>query len=206
LFSAFVMAACFLQSSISLAQKKGAAFTTGKYRNLLKEAGYSKAEIDAKVEKAYYDVFEGPNRVYFETEDSLGYVSDLKNHDARSEGLSYGMMAAVQLNKKEVFDRIWRWTKKYAQHQTGAREGYFAWSINPKTLKRNSPGSASDGELYFVTSLLFASNRWGNKTGIDYSVINNIVYQAQYLADQPEVTDSELMQFNHQLQNFYKQV
>lgn len=48
--------------------------------------------------------------------------------------------------------------------------------------------------------------RLAYKTGIDYSVINNIVYQAQYLADQPEVTDVELMQFNHQLQNFYKHV
>jgi oligosaccharide reducing-end xylanase len=29
-------------------------------------------------------------------------------------------------------------------------------------------GPASDGELYFITSLIFASNRWGNDTGIDY--------------------------------------
>ena len=29
-------------------------------------------------------------------------------------------------------------------------------------------GPASDGELYFITSLLFASNRWGNDTGINY--------------------------------------
>lgn len=178
-----LMAACILQSSISLAQKKGAAFTTGKYRNLLKEAGYSKAAIDAKLEKAYYDVFEGPNRVYFETEDSLGYVSDVKNRDARSEGLSYGMMVAVQLNKKDVFDRIWRWTKKYSQHQSGAREAYFAWSINPKTLKRNSPGSASDGELYFVTSLLFASNRWGNNTGIDYYAEARRILDAMWKKD-----------------------
>jgi oligosaccharide reducing-end xylanase len=35
-------------------------------------------------------------------------------------------------------------------------------------MKQNSPGSASDGELYFVTDLLFASNRWGNNSGIDY--------------------------------------
>jgi oligosaccharide reducing-end xylanase len=35
-------------------------------------------------------------------------------------------------------------------------------------MKQNSPGSASDGELYFITDLLFASNRWGNNTGIDY--------------------------------------
>lgn len=144
------------------------AYPSGDYPNLLRKAGYSQAEIDAKVAKAYYDVFEGPTRVYFEVGDSMAYVSDVKNKDARSEGLSYGMMVAVQLNKKDVFDRIWRWTKKYTQHQDGPREGYFAWSINPQTMKRNSQGSASDGELYFVTSLLFAANRWGNETGIHY--------------------------------------
>jgi oligosaccharide reducing-end xylanase len=136
--------------------------------NLLLDAGYSQQAIDQKVAKAYYDVFEGPNRVYFTVGDTMAYVSDVKNHDARTEGLSYGMMVAVQLNKKEVFDRVWRWSKKYLQHQDGPRKGYFAWSINTETMKKNSEGSASDGELYFVTDLLFASNRWGNNTGIDY--------------------------------------
>lgn len=145
-----------------------AAAYSGSYRNILLEAGYNQAAIDAKLEKAYKDLFESPAGIYFEVGDSMGYVSDLKNHDARSEGLSYGMMVAVQLNKKEVFDRIWRWTKKYTQHQGGPREGYFAWSINPMTMKKNSEGSASDGELYFVTGLLFAANRWGNNTGINY--------------------------------------
>ncbi len=139
-----------------------------KYRNYFKEAGYREAAINKKISQAYTDIFEGPNRVYFEVGDSMAYVSDLKNHDARTEGLSYGMMIAVQLNKKSVFDRIWRWSKKYLQHQEGPREGYFAWSINPATMKKNSEGSASDGELYFITSLLFASNRWGNTTGINY--------------------------------------
>lgn len=138
------------------------------YRNLFKEAGYSQKDIDAKLTKAYYDVFEGPTRVYFQEGDSLGYVSDIKNKDARTEGMSYGMMVAVQLDKKEVFDCIWRWSVKYMQHQTGPREAYFAWSVNPETKKQNSPGSASDGELYYITSLLFASNRWGNDTGINY--------------------------------------
>lgn len=141
---------------------------SAKSRNLFKEVGYSQAEIDSKVEKAYKDLFEGPDRIYFEVGDSMGYVSDLKNHDARSEGLSYGMMVAVQLDKKDVFDRIWRWSKKYTQHQDGPRKGYFAWSINPKTMRKNSEGSASDGELYYITSLLFASKKWGNNTGIDY--------------------------------------
>jgi oligosaccharide reducing-end xylanase len=138
------------------------------YRNLFAEAGYSQIEIDKKLAKAYYDVFEGPDKVYFEEGDSLGYVSDVKNKDARTEGMSYGMMIAVQFNKKEVFDRIWRWSVKYMQHQDGPREGYFAWSVNPLTKKQNSAGSASDGELYYITSLLFASNKWGNAKGIDY--------------------------------------
>ena len=149
----------------------------GKYTNLFRTAGYKQADIDRKVAKAYYDVFEGPNKVYFTVGDSMAYVSDVKNHDARTEGLSYGMMVAVQLNKKEVFDRIWRWSKKNLQHQSGPREGYFAWSINPETLKRNSDGSASDGELYYITSLLFAANRWGNQTGINY------YKEARYILD-----------------------
>ena len=123
------------------------AVASGIYPDLFRQAGYSKTDIDNKLAKAYHDVFEGPNKVYFEVGDSMAYVSDVKNHDARTEGLSYGMMIAVQLNKKDVFDRIWRWSKKYLQHQDGPREGYFARSINPKTMTRKSEGSASDGEL-----------------------------------------------------------
>jgi oligosaccharide reducing-end xylanase len=156
---------------------------TGKYRNLFKEAGYKQVDIDQKVVKAYSDLFEGPNRIYFEVGDSMGYVSDLKNHDARTEGLSYGMMVAVQLNKKDVFDRIWRFSKFYLQHQEGPREGYFGWSFNPKTLTLNSPGSASDGELYYITTLLFAANRWGNDTGVNYYAEARRILDAMWKKD-----------------------
>jgi len=144
------------------------AWETGQYRNVFLDAGYKQEDIDKKLAKAYFDVFEGPERVYFEVEDSMAYLSDLKNHDVRTEGMSYGMMVAVQLNKKDVFDRLWRWAKKYMQHLGGPRDAYFAWSVKPKTGEHNSEGSASDGELYFITDLLFASNRWGNETGINY--------------------------------------
>lgn len=153
---------------ISCQNNNDGAFYTDEYPNIFLEAGYSRDDIDKKVEQAYYDLFEGPNKIYFEVGDSMGYVSDLKNHDVRTEGVSYGMMVAVQLNKKEVFDRIWRWSKHYLQHKDGPREGYFAWSFSPERMRANSQGSASDGEFYFVTALLFASNLWGNDTGIDY--------------------------------------
>jgi oligosaccharide reducing-end xylanase len=146
--------------------KKG-GFETKKYRNLFVEMGYGKKEVDQKLKEVFNDVFYGPNKVYFEVGDSMAYISDIKNHDARTEGMSYGLMIAVQFNEKEIFDKLWRWSKKYMQHQDGIREGYFAWSCKTDGT-RNADGAASDGELYFITSLIFASNRWGNDTGINY--------------------------------------
>lgn len=143
------------------------AFKSGAYRNVFSEMGYSEAEINGKLQSIYDSLFHGSNRIYFEVGDSLAYISDLKNKDVRTEGMSYGMMIAVQLDKKDVFDRLWRWSKKYMQHQDGDREGYFAWSCRTDGT-RNSQGAASDGELYYITSLIFASNRWGNDTGINY--------------------------------------
>ena len=97
----------------------------------------------------------------------MGYMSDVKNFDARTEGMSYGMMIAVQLDKKYEFDRLLLWAKKYMQYQDGPMKGYFAWSLSPDGTIRGA-GPASDGELYFITSLIFASNRWGNAGDINY--------------------------------------
>lgn len=156
---------------------------TANYKNLFREVGYKKKDVNKKLEKAYKNLFEGIDKIYFEVGDSMAYVSDIKNKDARTEGLSYGMMVAVQLDKKEVFDRIWRWSKKYLQHQEGPRRGYFAWSINTATMKKNSEGSASDGELYYITSLLFASNKWGNDTGINYYAEARNILDAMWQKD-----------------------
>lgn len=81
---------------------------TQQYRNVFKEMGYSQADIDAKLNSVFEDVFIGPNKCYFEVGDDMGYMSDIKNHDARSEGMSYGMMTAIQLDKKDIFGRLMR--------------------------------------------------------------------------------------------------
>ena len=158
------------------------------YRNLFVEMGYQPDAVEAKVQEVFNDVFCGPNKVYFEVGDTMGYISDIKNHDARTEGMSYGMMIAVQMDKKDIFDRLWRWSRKYMQHQSGQREGYFAWSCKPDGT-HNAEGAASDGELYFITALIFASNRWGNDTGIDYKAeaqrILNCIQPRNYKEEHP---------------------
>ena len=157
---------CMGMMAVAQPLTKG-GFETGQYRNIFVEMGYRPMEVNMKLRQVFNDVFRGPNKVYFEVGDSMGYVSDIKNHDVRTEGMSYGMMIAVQFDEKDIFDRLWRWCKKYMQHQDGSREGYFAWSCKTDGT-RNAQGAASDGELYYITALIFASNRWGNDTGIDY--------------------------------------
>ena len=78
------------------------------------------------------------------------------------------MMMAVQMNNKEIFDRIWRWSLKYMQHKSGIYKDYFAWSCKPDGT-RNAQGPAPDGEEYFAMALFFASHRWGDgKPPFDY--------------------------------------
>lgn len=153
--------------SMALTPWSKGGFETGMYRNLFVEMGYNEEDVNAKLKEVFNDVFHGSNKVYFEVGDTLGYISDIKNHDVRTEGMSYGMMIAVQFGEKDIFDRLWRWSKKYMQHQEGCRKGYFAWSCKLDG-RHNAEGAASDGELYYITALLFASNRWGNHTGINY--------------------------------------
>ena len=150
---------------------------TGKYRNLFAELlGKSEQQIDAKIQAAWQKLFYGnpwTDRIYYPMEDGMAYMPDVGNRDVRSEGLSYGMMIAVQLDKKEEFDRIWKFAKTHMFHNSGPLRGYFTWhTAYDGTMTRDDGsvirgnGPAPDGEEFFVTSLFFASHRWGDGEGI----------------------------------------
>jgi oligosaccharide reducing-end xylanase len=150
------------------------AFATGKYRNLFKENGHSRKQIRQKIDAAFRQLFHGDTAtqaVYFEAGQNingpLSYVSDVPHHDIRSEGVSYGMMIAVQLDKKQEFDAIWNYavSKMYVSDPKHPSEGYFNWSLK-RDGSPNEETPAPDGEEYFVMSLYFASGRWGNGSGI----------------------------------------
>jgi oligosaccharide reducing-end xylanase len=150
------------------------AYKTGHYRDLFAEAGHTPAESSAKIDKAFQQLFQGDGqyeRLYFETganpNGPLAYITDWANNDARTEGMSYGMMIAVQLNKKREFDALWNWANTYMLVTDPANPtvGYFAWSMATDGSPR-STGPAPDGEEYVVMSLYFAAHRWGNGKGI----------------------------------------
>jgi len=150
------------------------AFATGQYRNLFVEAGHPPEDVDAKVNAAFEQLFYGHPKmqaIYFpagtNANGPLAYILDVANNDVRSEGMSYGMMLAVQLNKKAEFDAIWNWAKTYMSHDSPNHpaKGYFSWSVKPDG-KPNDEMPAPDGEEYFAMSLYFAANRWGSGAGI----------------------------------------
>ena len=150
------------------------AYKTHKYRNLFAEQGHTPEEVQAKIEKAFQQLFHGDGqeeRVYFETganeNGTLAYITDWANNDVRTEGMSYGMMICVELNKKREFDAIWNWAHTYmlVTDPKNPSVGYFAWSMNTDGTPR-STGPAPDGEEYFTMALYFAAHRWGNGKGI----------------------------------------
>lgn len=140
-------------------------FANKSYRNVFSEVGISDKQISERLEEIKQAYFYGPDRVYHEAGDDMGYIVDTGNNDARTEGMSYGMMICVQLDMKEEFDRIWKWSKTYMWMPEGYNEGYFAWSCALDGTK-NADGPAPDGEEYFAMALLFASHRWGDGEGI----------------------------------------
>lgn len=139
------------------------------YRNVFAELGKTEQEVRERLEQIRQAFFYGPDKVYFTAGEDMGYLEDTGNHDARTEGMSYGMMMCVQLDMKEEFDRIWKWAKTYMYMETGYNEGYFAWSCGVDG-KKNANGPAPDGEEFFAMALFFASHRWGDGEGIyEYS-------------------------------------
>ncbi|MGB8451045.1 MAG: glycosyl hydrolase family 8 [Anaerocolumna sp.] len=161
------------------------AFFTGVYQNLFEKIGIPQEEIDKKIENTFETMFFDPEeKIYFEMGENRGYMLDTGNNDARTEGMSYGMMMAVQMDRKDIFDRLWLFSKTYMYQSTGKYQGYFAWSVKVDG-KKNSDGPAPDGEEYYAMALFFASGRWGDgEEPFDYGrqakdILKHGIHQAE---------------------------
>ena len=150
------------------------AVASGQYPDLFAEAGYPRAEVDARIQAAYQQLFHGDpahQALYYADGENdngaLAYIHDVNSKDVRSEGMSYGMMIAVQLDRRQEFDALWNWamTHMYQDDPRHPAYGYFAWSVSTAGVA-NDEMPAPDGEEYFSTALYFAAARWGEGEGI----------------------------------------
>ncbi|MEP7052298.1 MAG: glycosyl hydrolase family 8 [Pseudomonadota bacterium] len=78
--------------------------------------------------------------------------------DTVSEGIGYGMIAAVYMNDRPTFDGLWT----YAQAHFDAN-GLMNWHIDAGgTVSGNGMGSATDADEDMAWALLMASNQWSS--------------------------------------------
>jgi len=156
--------------------------------------GVSEAEVDAKVALAVQRVFgltgtepNRPNRdsgyrLYYELpqDPSLAILWAPDSNDIRSEGMSYGMMLAVQMDLRAQYDRLWKFARTFMQFpansSVSAWRNYFRWqgtldaSNSSQWSVRFDPdvGPAPDGEQYFAAALYLADRRWGSSGEVNY--------------------------------------
>jgi oligosaccharide reducing-end xylanase len=184
---------------VTLAATAGApaargAYTTGAYPDLFAELlGKSEGEVQAKIDAAWGQLFgTGPDTVFYAVDPDQAYILDTGNGDIRSEGMSYAMMIAVELDHRPEFDRLWRYARTRSLYASGPWKGYFAWALHTDgTVKGAS--NASDGEEWYATALLMAANRWGNAGAFDYradaqAILDTLLHKHEQ-ADRGAVTD-----------------
>jgi endo-1,4-beta-D-glucanase Y len=116
-------------------------------------------------------------RIYYELpqDPSQAFIWCADANDVRSEGQSYGMMIAVQMNMQTQFDKLWRFAQQRMQFATNdAWNRYFRWqgqvTVNGNNINVNfgQNGPAPDGDEYFAAALYLADRRWGSNGGINY--------------------------------------
>lgn len=176
------------------------SYESGQYRNLFAELGYSKTEVNARVQATYDQLFHSTDTankaLFIPVGSDMAYIWDVGNNDVRSEGMSYGMMMAVQMDRQDDFNKLWKWAHTYSLNKSGDMKGYFAWKVSTSGQVQDV-NPAPDGEEYFATALFFASHRWGDGSGIyDYNA------QANSLLD--DMFNNGQTRYNNQgqLENF----
>jgi oligosaccharide reducing-end xylanase len=179
------------------------AFFTGEYRNMLAEWGLSEEEIQNRIDETFNQLFygnESSERVYYPFGEDMAYMHDINSGDIRTEGISYGMMFAVQLDKQEEFDKLWKFARTQMYHEDGPWQGYFCWHTRlDGTCIDSNP--ASDGEVWYTTALFFAAARWGNGEGIfNYqaealSILNTMLHTDSPLATNLFDAETQLVVF-----------
>ncbi|MEI9938466.1 MAG: glycosyl hydrolase family 8 [Pseudomonadota bacterium] len=124
--------------------------------------GQTQADSDAKVTAAWSQLFNpsGTNTIFYNgpgTDEA--YVKDVADNSVRSEGQSYGMMVAVQLDHQKEFDELWTFAKNHMW-----KGNVISWQTSTSGSVTGS-GGAPDGDEWFAAALVFAHKRWGDTSG-----------------------------------------
>jgi endo-1,4-beta-D-glucanase Y len=105
-----------------------------------------------------------------------------------SEGIGYGMLLAVYMNDRDLFDQLWQ----YEQHWTDA-SGLMNWYIaaDGSGLGPNGGGAATDADEDMAFALVMADRQWGGEGTLARSYHDYAVQQIQDIW-KAEIQDGKL--------------
>lgn len=158
------------------------------YPNYFARIGVSDEAVRARVDAAFQTIFFDPEENFCHQADAdAACMVDTGNIDARTEGMSYGMMMAVQMDRQDIFDKLWTFSLRYMLLREGRHRGYFAWSVQLDG-RHNAEGPAPDGEEYYAMALFMADARWGSREG-DYNYADKARTILRHCVHQHEMVD-----------------
>jgi oligosaccharide reducing-end xylanase len=130
--------------------------------------GETQDSSNAKLQAAWNQLYNPSNaNTVFYNGPGTGeaYVKDIADGDVRSEGQSYGMMTALQLDHQTEFDALWTFAKNHMVKASGTSISSITWSVATSGGSNGKSGGAPDGDEWFAAALVFAHYRWGDTSG-----------------------------------------
>jgi len=145
------------------------------YQNAFHDVlGKTDAEIQTKIDRAFAQLFHGdPNTqaIYVPVPGppEQAYIADTFHGDIRTEGIGLGMLIALQLDKRDEFDRLWTYAQALPKQKDGASRGYFMSSC-AMTANQDDPCLDPYGMEHMLMALLLANQHWSAASGsVDYA-------------------------------------
>ena len=95
-----------------------------------------------------------------------------------SEGIAYGMMIAVAMDDRMLFDELWKYSQQYLNGNQ-----LMHWYINAAGTQVLGTGGATDSDEDMAWALVMADRQWGGQGSLDDTYLNLAKRQIQAIWD-----------------------
>jgi endoglucanase len=116
---------------------------------------YSENSVSCEAIDIVNNTWSGFKRYFM---DDNGRVKQVRDGDTVSEGQAYAMLRAVWMNDKAAFDKCYIWTEKNLSRADSHGDSLLSWHWKDGSITDLMP--ASDADIDYALSLIFADGRW----------------------------------------------
>jgi len=95
-----------------------------------------------------------------------------------SEGIAYGMMIAVFMDDRMLFDELWKYSQLWLNGN-----GLMDWYINAAGTQRLGTGGATDADEDMAWALVMADRQWGGQGSLDKPYLDYAKIQIKAIWD-----------------------